>query len=1396
MWAIIGDINIEPRVITLYSCTAVRMESLTTPRPMTFTGNMSDNWKRFKQRFDIYRVASGASEKEADLQVSLLLHVMGEEALDVFNSFTLTDEEKKDFDGVVKKFEDYFMPQKNVIVERFNFNKCFQETGEEFDHFLTRIKNLSTTCEFADVKDSLIRDRIVSGITDNFTRERLLAKKGLELSTAVEMCRTSELAKQHLKTLNDSHEVATVGKNRESQRVNGKSQSRFGSSREWSKGTSASGQNMSQKWSKGTSASGQNMSQKWSKGTSASGQSMSQKCGRCGTRHQRNDCPAFGKTCMRCNRKNHFAKLCLSVHSVENYQSDCESGSDNDRENATDCLYFDTVEVHNVNKGHPHSKDWIIPLEVNGCIIPFKLDTGAQANVITSQDFRFLSGVKLHNAKETLRGYTGEVVPVRGKCVLPIKFGHSTVKTVFYVSENTKISLLGRDMCEKLGLVTFNPKIDQIEKESTGKLKYEKLKEEYKDVFEGLGCIPGEHEIHIDRTVTPVVHPCRKIPFPQYEEVKLEIEKMEKLGVIVKVDAPTEWVSSILVVPKPNGKMRICLDPKDLNRAIKRQHYKLPTREEILAQFSDARIFTKLDASQGFWQMRLDDESSYLTTFNTPFGRYRYLRLPYGIKSAPEVYHKRIHEMFEGIPNVDTSMDDIIIYGKNDKEHDLALNHVMERVNENNLKLNADKCIFGVQELVFLGDKLTSKGVQPDPGKVSAIQNMPTPTDKTGVQRFLGMVQYLGKWIPDLSEITTPLRELLHFKNVWEWTDRHEKSFNTLKDIIVKQPTLVFYDPEKPIKISSDASKDGLGAVLLQLHGSEWRPVAFASRSMISAETRYAQIEKELLSIAFACDRFHQFIYGSTFISETDHKPLVNIFKKSLCDCPLRVQRLLLRLQRYDMEVVYVPGKLLVTADTLSRAVENIKPTNKSDECLEKDIDMYVNAVINTMPFSDKRLNEVREKTNSDVDLTVLKDVILGGWPHSKPDCPAPVMEYWNVRDELSVADDVIYKGSKIVIPKSMRKQVLIKIHEGHMGIDKCKKRGREVLYWPRISLDIEQMVQNCSACLKYSAKKPREPLMPHEIPIRGYQRVSSDLFSCHNKDFLIVTDSFSFYPEVTRLPSTNSKAIIEGHKTMFARHGTPDVLMTDNGPQYTSNEFRNFAKDWDFQHITSSPHFPSSNGSAEAAVKVVKNMLLKCTENGDDFYKAIQAYRATPLECGKSPAQLLMHRRIKTSLPIHSSLLKTDNDSEIVNRKVEHKEKLKMQYDKHSTSAPILNKGDYVCVLNPRSHLWDKHAIVIEEISPRSYVVEADGVRYRRNSRHLKKIRNPEIENIKEKLFSMYSEKSNGDLGDQTVVSNNEPTQDIEPLPTSDSVQDDSNFEKTRPIRLIKRPQRLIEQC
>ncbi len=1260
------------------------MDALKSPAPLCLSGNVAENWKRFLQRLQLYLTATGSAAKDEKIQASIFLHVIGDEALEVYNTFTFeNDEDKLKLTAIIKKFEEFCIPKKNVVMERFHFNQALQMIDESFDQFITRLKKLAQTCEFGTLQEGLIRDRVVVGLQDNSTRERLLRERDLTLDKAYQLCKAAELVKIQMKELKKGAEAGIANNNIENEVNVMFRKQMFMKSNAGGRGNNWNGEN-----------------------------TQKQSCSRCGRSHAARACPAFGKTCMKCKRPNHFARCCRLRQDGQLHEVTAQAEQSNDEPQTEHDWFMDSIRVDSVNTS---DSDWICPLLINDVVIPVKLDTGAQVNILTEKDYKVLPRKpKLSSTPDKLFGYTGVLIPVTGKCILMVQHNKKKMSLLFYIVPTGTQSILSRAACESLNLVRLVQVQEISNVTNVPDKKNNAWTTEFADVFAGLGCLPGKHEILVDETVPPVVHPCRRIPFLLHNDLKAELDRMLEMGVIAKVEKPTDWVSSIVVVKKKNGKLRICLDPRDLNRAIKRQHYKLPTREEVMAKFAGAKVFSKLDASQGFWQMELDEKSSYLCTFNTPFGRYRFKRLAFGIASAPEVYHKAIHELFEGIANVDTTMDDIIIWGKDQKEHDEALRQVLEVIRSSNLKLNIEKCEFTVAQLTFLGDLLTAEGVKPDDSKVSAIVNMKKPTCVQDVQRFLGMITYMAKWIPELSQKAAPLRQLLNAKNEWQWDMQQEAAWQLLRGCLSERPVLQYYDPQRPIKLSSDASKDGLGATILQLHDQKWLPVAYASRAMTDAETRYAQIEKELLSIVFGCQRFHQFVFGAHFIAETDHKPLVNIFQKPLNDCPIRIQRLLLTVQRYDLQVVYTPGKQLVIADTLSRATDTVLKT----EVIDEDVTMHVNMILHALPVSDERLCKIRTESAKDSTLQQLQQTIKHGWPDSKSMCAAETSEFWSVRDELSIADGLVLRGNRIVIPRVMRAEVLNLVHEGHLGMTKCRSRAREVMYWPGMSAAINQIVSNCNTCQTYAAQQVQESLKPHDTPYRPWQKVGSDLFTLDNKTYLIVADYYSLYPEITMLTTTTSKAVIFAMQAIFARHGTPEILFSDNGPQYSSSEFAAFATEWGFQHLTSSPHFPRSNGLAESVVKIVKQLLKK---NGNNIYKALQAYRAAPLQEGKSPAQLLMGRRIRTFLPALPIVLQASADKHIVEKR---KEKQQQSHNRRKKELPELRIGDLVRVWSNQTRLWDRLATVQKQVAPRSFEVRLDnGATLRRNRRALKKV-------------------------------------------------------------------------
>ena len=718
-----------------------------------------------------------------------------------------------------------------------------------------------------------------------------------------------------------------------------------------------------------------------------------------------------------------------------------------------------------------------------------------------------------------------------------------------------------------------------------------------------------------------------------------------------------------------------------------------------------------LDAKSGFLQIKLDEESSYLTCFNTPFGRYRWLRLPFGLKCAPEIFQRIMDQMIEGIDGAVAIMDDILIAGPNVEVHDRILKQVIDRATNYNLKLNLQKCKIRQSSVQYVGHILSEDGLSPDPVKVEAVRSMPAPTDKESVRCFVGFITCLSKFIPRLSEELAPLRELLKSDVVYQWQPAQARAFERLKELCCHLPVLAYFDVNKPVEIHCDASRSGLGAVLVQ----EDRPIAYSSRALTETETRYAQIEKEMLSIVHAYKKFHCYIFGKTVTVYNDHKPLEIIAKKPLLSAPMRLQSMLLRLQWYDLNIRYRKGEDMQLPDTLSRAY--LPDTGSEIDNLEHI------SMLDFLSVSDERYADLQRAT--ELELSQLQSMILDGWPDARQGVSFNLRPYWDSRSELSVMDGILYKGMRIVVPPTLRPRMLNLIHESHLGIVKCKQRAREVLYWPSMNADIEQTVQNCSKCASYQNCLPAEPLKPTPTPDLPWSEIGTDLFQFDGKTYLITVDYYSKFIEVDEVKDLRCSTTLERLKAQFSRHGLPETLRHDNGTMYNSQLLKRFCRDHGICVRTSSPRYPRSNGEVERAVQTIKRLWRKCS----DKHLALLDYRTTPLEgIHLSPAQLLMGRRPRNTLPTARSLLVPMAYDRVAVKRHFDLEKAKQRFynDRHThKDLPPLHPNDEVR-MEPSlgSKRWIPAVIVKQHSEPRSYVVRSrdTGDTYRRNRRHLRK--------------------------------------------------------------------------
>ena len=812
----------------------------------------------------------------------------------------------------------------------------------------------------------MLRDRLVVGIRDLALSEKMQTDSALTLESAKKLVRQKEAAREHRKELQEDTPTLNklyVGK------------IPYQSGVPMRKGRSHKQQRRTHE----------------------------DKCRRCGKqRHSPGErCPAIGATCHTCHKKGHFSSQCLTKKTSINEISTDKTTT---RE--------DGVFLGTVSSSEP-PEDWTVTVYLCRKKIDFKMDTGAEVVAITEETYKQLGEPKLRKPSRILYGATKQPLKVVGVFSERIKKGRNSSKRPIYVVKDLHTNLLS------LSAITALKLVRRVNSSSTEPM-WTKL---YPKLFTGLGVMGESYTIKLKEGAVPYsLHVPRNVPIPQRPQVKTELERMESLGVISKVEHPTEWCAGMVVVPKPSGATRICVDLKPLNNNVLREPHPIPAVDDILAQLTGATHFTKLDANSGFWQIPLAEESRPLTTFITPFGRYQLNKLPFGISSAPELFQRRMNTILDGLDGVVCMMDDVLIFGRDEKQHNEHLQAVFKRLEQANVTLNGAKCKFNKDSVKFLGHVNSKDGIQPDPDKTAAIREMETPQNVSEVRRFMGLVNQLGKFSSKIASLSQPIRELLRADTVWTWGPSQMQAFAEIKEELTRPVILRHYDLKALTKVSADASSYGLGAVLLQSEDGKpntWKPVAYASRSMSDTEKRYTQIEKEALASTWSCEKFNNYIMGKPFILESDHKPLIPLLNsKHLDNLPPRILRFRLRMMKYEYLAEHVPGKYLYVADALSRSPSKQEESND----LQCETEAYLQQVsIPSIPATTEKLKEYAQAQKEDEQCAKARNFCLTEWPN-RDRVESPLKPYWKERASLSIVNDLLMYNNRIVIPSKLKK--------------------------------------------------------------------------------------------------------------------------------------------------------------------------------------------------------------------------------------------------------------------------------------------------------------------------------------------------------------------------------------
>jgi transposase InsO family protein len=1218
------------------------------------SGNTGLKWAKWVLKFENLMVALDI--ESAKRKRALLLYYAGDEVYEVFATLPETGGEK-DYDVARDKLTQYFDPKKNIEYEVYIFRREKQNAGESLDTFHTRLRQLAMTCAFEntdrEIKTQIVQSCLSSRLRRRALREDLTLPKLLEYGRALEV---SETQASGIEESQRNHVSVNAVKSHQKKNP-------------WKPNAQKSKHESKHKSNK-----------------------KSATCYNCGGSfpHRDKPCPAKGTTCAGCGKKNHFVTVCRSTKQSANFVTG--ENTDTRRSCADIHRQSDSSDdEYSFSAKQPGDKLPTCNVTVEGKIVNMTVDSGASVNIMDSETFQKLKRPSTILFKQSTKIYPyGSTKPLPTIGVLPVKmqFHNKIIETSTHIVEGTSGNLLGYKTALDLGIIHIAQSVTNSVAADT-----HPIVSKFPDIFEGMGKAKDvQVKLHIDESIVPKQQQHRRIPFHIRKDVERELEKLEKSDIIEKVVGPTPWISPIVVVPKKNDEVRICVDMREANKAVKRVKHVMPTIDELITDLNGATMFSKLDLSQAYHQLELEHESRFITAFSTHVGLFQYKRLMFGINAASELFQNKLSQILSGLKGCKNMSDDIIVHGSSEKQHDKNIHAVLQRLQENNLKLNKEKCEFSQKSVVFYGHIFSGDGIRPDPKKISGIVNASAPQNASEVRSLLGMAQYVSRFIPNYSDVTSALRELTHKDAPWVWTDTHQHALDELKHKLSSACTVEYFDPAKRSDVIVDASPVGVAAMLCQ----DGKVVTYASRALSGVEQRYSQTEREMLAVVWSAEHFHLYLYGAEFDILTDHKPLIGIFS-SQKQASARIARWRLRLLPYKYTLKYRPGKYDENpADYMSRHPDQSAETDSAED--------YVNYVCTNSVPKALTLRDVEEHTSRDPVLQKLTRAIeLKKWTDEEL-CP-----FLSVKDELAVFNGLVLRNTRIVLPFSLRQHAIELAHIGHQGIVKTKGLLREKVWFPGIDRMVEDRVKQCLPCQATTASNAEgpEPLKMTSLPSGPWKEVAVDFAGPFptGEYLLVVVDEYSRFPEVEVITSTSAKATIPKLDAMFARQGIPDIVKSDNGPPFNGQEFSTFAKELGFQHRRITPVWSQANGEAERFMRTLNKNIRASNIEGRNWKREVvrflRQYRATPhASTGIAPAEALNGRKMKVLLP--ETHLPVDRKSDIRETDLRKKMKMKSYADEKRHARESDTKiGDTVIVKQT------KHNKLSTPYDPRPYTVQ-----------------------------------------------------------------------------------------
>lgn len=730
-----------------------------------------ENFSSWVARVEQFFIVNDVQEAK---RVPLFITLIGAEAYEVLSSLTVPLQPKdKTLNQLLKILNDHFEPKANEIAERYKFYSRNQKEGEPMADYIVEIKSLASTCNFNSFLEEALRDRLVCGVCSSALRAKLLSEPSLTWEKAKNFATTDSLTQKNMLTMERDYMVQNAIVTRDSNKPN------------------------------------YNNSGAYKKTFTKNKQKEMVNCTKCGRSHAENECRARNFVCFYCSRRGHLASMCFKKRREE-------------EENR--------VIINSIKNG---SLSCIVHIQINNVAVKFEVDSGAAVTVLEECSFReCFKNISLTPFNNNLWSCGGHLLTVVGQAA--VKVGVNNLNLVIVKGLKSQCGLLGRDWLDILypGWREFFKTSTTVNIIQEINMEQPNLIKKFPHVFSETLREPIKSfkaDVYLRENSVPIFKSAYTVPYKLREAVDNELKRMCDEKIIEQIQHSC-WASSIVAVPKKDS-VRICVDFKStLNKCIEREHYPLPQISDCLSELAGASMFCALDMTGAYQQVSVNDTSKELLTINTHRGLFRFLRLPFGLSSAPSIFQNIMDQMLVGIKGVVCYLDDILIYGKDRHECSQRLDQVLERFNDFNVRVNSKKCKFFVDTIDFLGHVISSTGIKPNPEKTKAVLNAPPPNNLKELQAYLGLINFYGKFIPNISTKLYPLYELLRKDNKFNWTQECENSFKDSKKLLSENTILHHFDPSKEIIVACDASPYGIGAVLSVVDDGLEKPVYFISR--------------------------------------------------------------------------------------------------------------------------------------------------------------------------------------------------------------------------------------------------------------------------------------------------------------------------------------------------------------------------------------------------------------------------------------------------------------------------------------------------------------------------------------------------------------------------------------